>query len=157
PGRRRMSESVNSISPPRSGQRSGGVARQGRGGAVRRTAGKPRWFAGSLRSRPLPPSGYSPSRAGGDIQIQVPLPPSERAPSVKRIAPLRSGQGRGGVARLGRGGAVRRTAGKPRWFAGSLRSRPLPPSGYSPSRAGGEIQIQVPLPPSELSESVKRI
>src|SRR5690554_5071234 len=69
-----MSESVNSISPPRSGQRSGGVARQGRRGAVRRTAGKPRWFAGSLRSRPLPPSGYSPSRAGGVIQIQVPLP-----------------------------------------------------------------------------------
>src|SRR5690554_4405630 len=133
-----MSESVNSISPPRSGQRSGGVARQGRGGAVRRTAGKPRWFAGSLRSRPLPPSGYSPSRAGGEIQIQVPLPPSELSESVNRIAPPRSGQRSGGVAR--QGGAVRRTAGKPRWFAGSLRSRPLPPSGYSPSRAGGEIQ-----------------
>src|SRR5688572_3758086 len=31
-----------------------------------------------------------------------------------------------------RGGAVRRTAGKSRWFSGSLRSRPLPASGGTP-------------------------
>src|SRR5690606_15310933 len=48
------------ISPPRSGQRSGGVARQGRGGAVRRTAMSRRLFPGSLRSRPLPAFGRTP-------------------------------------------------------------------------------------------------
>src|SRR5690606_40392261 len=117
--------------------RRGGGRRQRRGGAVGRAAGSPRWFAGSLRSRPLPRSGYSPSRAGGEVQIQVPLPPSELSESVNRIAPPRSGQRSGGVARQGRGGAVRRTAGKPRWFAGSVRGRLIPPSGHYPGRSGG--------------------
>src|SRR5690606_25242635 len=66
-----------------------------RGGAVRRTAGKPRWFPGSLRSRPLPASGGAPPfrcRSTGE-RCWTALPLGQR------ISPPRSGQRSGGVAR----------------------------------------------------------
>src|SRR5690554_1643580 len=69
------------ISPPRSGQRSGGVARQGRGGAVRRTAMSRRLFRGSLRSRPLPAFGRSPPfhcRFTGEKSVLFAPPPGLR-------------------------------------------------------------------------------
>src|SRR5690606_30855735 len=57
-----------------------------------------------------------------------------------------------------RGGAVRRTAGKPRWFPGSLRSRPLPASGGAPPfrcRSTGErCWTALPLGPHEAVSGV---
>src|SRR5690554_2147925 len=99
-----------------------------RGGAVRRTAGNPRWFPGSLRSRPLPASGGTPPfrccSTGERCWTALPLGP-RISPPTKRLAEWGSGT-------KCRGGAVRRTAGNPRWFPGALRSRPLPASGGAP-------------------------
>src|SRR5690606_22283909 len=70
-----------------------------RGGAVRRTAGKRRWFPGSLRSRPLPASGGAPlfrcCSTGERCWTALPL--------GQRISPPRSGQRSGGVARSAEG------------------------------------------------------
>src|SRR5690554_5420489 len=99
-----------------------------RGGAVRRTAGKPRWgfWLASLappprlrRCSPVPLPLH-----GGEV-LDGPAAGAEDFSPMKRLAEWGSGT-------KCRGGAVRRTAGNPRWFSGSLRSRPLPASGGAP-------------------------
>src|SRR5690606_6758788 len=96
-----------------------------RGGAVRRTAGNPRW--GSCRAASAPPP-----RLRRGAPVPLPLHGGEvwdgPAAGAEAVSPRRRLAEWGGGT-PGRGGAVRRTAGKSRWFPGSLRSRPLPASG----------------------------
>src|SRR5690606_38619498 len=61
---------------------------------------------------------------GGEV-LDGPAAGAEDFSPTKRLAEWGSGT-------KCRGGAVRRTAGNPRWFSGSLRSRPLPASGGAP-------------------------
>src|SRR5690554_5134124 len=99
-----------------------------RGGAVRRTAGNPRW--GSWLASLAPPprlrrcSPVPLPLHGGEV-LDGPAAGAEDFSPTKRLAEWGSGT-------KCRGGAVRRTAGNPRWFSGSLRSRPLPASGGTP-------------------------
>ena len=64
---------------------------------------------------------------GGEV-LDGPAAGAEDFSPTKRLAEWGSGT-------KCRGGAVRRTAGKPRWFPGSLRSRPSPPPAVLPRSA----------------------
>src|SRR5690606_24721771 len=99
-----------------------------RGGAVRRTAGESTvvfWLASLAPPPRLRRCSPVPLPLHGGEVLDGPAAGAEDFSPTKRLAEWGSGT-------KCRGGAVRRTAGNPRWFSGSLRSRPLPASGGAP-------------------------
>src|SRR5690606_9496760 len=118
------------ISPPRSGQRSGGVARSAEGARSVGPQGTHGGFLARFARAPPRLRRYSPVPLplhGGAV-LDGPAAGAEAFSPTKRSA-------EGGSGARCRGGAVRRTAGTPRWFPGSLRSRPSPPPAVLPRSA----------------------
>src|SRR5690606_13478451 len=102
-----------------------------RGGAVRRTAGKSRWFPGSLRSRPLPASGGAPPfrcRSTGERSWTA-------LPLGQRMSPPRSGQRSGGVARRAEGARCAGPQGAHGGFLARFARAPSPPPAVLPRSA----------------------
>src|SRR5690606_33432768 len=124
-----------------------------RGGAVRRTAGNPRWFSGSLRSRPLPASGGAPPfrcrSTGETFRISPPAEGRGKVPPLgQRISPPRSGQRSGGVARSAEGARSGGPQGTHGGFLARFARAPSPPPAVLPRSAaaprGRSPDAQVP-------------
>src|SRR5690606_471821 len=99
------------------------VARSAEGARSAGPQGNHGGFLARFARAPSPPPAVLPRSAAAPRGRGVGRPC--RWGPTKRLAEWGSGT-------KCRGGAVRRTAGKPRWFSGSLRSRPLPASGGTP-------------------------